>query len=215
MAAYRRKDSWHQRAKREGFRSRAAYKLSEIQQRHRLLRRGQRVLDLGCWPGGWLQVAARAVGRDGRVVGVDLAPLDEPLEAPNVVVLRADLSSPEIAKRILEALGGPADVVLSDAAPKLTGVRATDRAREQELLESIEALVPELLRAGGGLLLKILEGPEAQTVERRLRARFARTKIVKPRASRRGSAERYLLARGFGPARAVGGRASSGGAEGG
>jgi 23S rRNA (uridine2552-2'-O)-methyltransferase len=212
VAGYQRKDSWHQRAKREGFRSRAAYKLVEIQQRHRLLRRGQRVVDLGCWPGGWLQVAAGAVGRDGRVVGVDLAPLDEPLEASNVAVLRADLSSPEIAQRILDALGGPADVVLSDAAPKLTGVRATDRAREQELLESIEALVPKLLDSGGGLLLKILEGPEAQAVERRLRARFARAKTVKPRASRKGSAERYLLARGFEPNPSVEGRAGGEGA---
>jgi 23S rRNA (uridine2552-2'-O)-methyltransferase len=201
VARYQRKDSWHQRAKREGYRSRAAYKLDEIQQRHRLLRRGQRVVDLGCWPGGWLQVAVRAVGREGRVVGVDLAPLDQPLEAPNVVVLCADLASPRIAGRILESLGGAADVVLSDAAPKLSGVRATDRAREQELLESIEALVPELLHAGGDLLLKILEGPEAQVVERRLRGRFSRARTVKPRASRKGSAERYLLARGFEPAR--------------
>jgi 23S rRNA (uridine2552-2'-O)-methyltransferase len=157
-------------------------------------------------------VAARAVGRNGRVVGVDLAPLDELPEEPNVAVLRADLASPEIAKRILEALGGPAEVVLSDAAPKLTGVRATDRVREQELLESIEALVPKLLHPGGGLLLKILEGPEAQAVERRLRARFARAKTVKPRASRKGSAERYLLARGF---ESVERRASRGGGEGG
>ena len=210
MAGYQRKDGWHQRAKREGFRSRAAYKLSEIQQRHRLLRRGQRVVDLGCWPGGWLQVAARAVVRDGRVVGVDLTPLDEPLGEPNVAVLHADLGEPEVARRILDALGGPADVVLSDAAPKLTGVRATDRAREQELLESIEALVPELLRPGGGLLLKILDGPEAQAVERRLRARFGRAKTVKPRASRKGSAERYLLARGFEPIEGASGGSGEG-----
>jgi 23S rRNA (uridine2552-2'-O)-methyltransferase len=146
---------------------------------------------------------------------VDLAPIDEPLEEPNVAVLHADLASPEIAKRILDALGGPADVVLSDAAPKLSGVRASDRAREEELLEVVEALVPKLLHSGGSLLLKILEGPEAQAVERRLRARFARAKTVKPRASRQGSAERYLLARGFEPDRSVEGRASGGGGEGG
>lgn len=212
MAAYQRKDRWHQRAKREGFRSRAAYKLAEIQQRHRLLRRGQRVVDLGCWPGGWLQVASRAVGRDGRVVGVDLTPLDQPLELRNVAVLCADLACRELAGRILDALGGPADVVLSDAAPKLSGVRATDRAREHELLESIEALLPALLHPGGSLLLKILEGPEAQAVERRLRARFSRARTVRPRASRKGSAERYLLARGFEPAPPVeqGSRGGSG-----
>jgi 23S rRNA (uridine2552-2'-O)-methyltransferase len=199
VATYQRKDAYHQRAKREGFRSRAAYKLAEIQQRHGLLRRGQRVVDLGCWPGGWLQVAARAVGPEGRVVGVDLAPLDEQPAEPNVVALEADLTDPATAERVLQALGAPADVLLSDAAPKLTGVRPTDRAREEALLEAIEALLPRLLRRGGDLLLKLLEGPEAQQVERRLRARFARARSVKPRASRKGTTERYLLARGFEP----------------
>ena len=198
MATYQRKDGWHRRARREGFRSRAAYKLDEVQRRHRLLHGGQRVVDLGCWPGGWLQVAAGAVGRSGRVVGVDLTPLEEPLEDPQVIFLCADLAAPDTAERILEALGAPADVLLSDAAPKLTGVRATDRAREEALLETIEALLPRLLRPGGDLLLKILDGPEAQTVERRLKARFGRARVVKPRASRKGTTERYLLARGFG-----------------
>jgi 23S rRNA (uridine2552-2'-O)-methyltransferase len=126
---------------------------------------------------------------------VDLAALDEPLAEPNVTVLRADLTQPETVQRVLDALGGPADVILSDAAPKLTGVRATDRAREEALLEAVDALVPKLLRPGGDLLLKILESPEAQRVERRIRARFARARTVKPSASRKGSAERYLLAR--------------------
>lgn len=169
-----------------------------MQQRHRLLRRGQRVLDLGCWPGGWLQVAAHAVGPGGRVVGVDRVPL-EPFAEPYVAVVEADLATPGIAERLLATLGAPADVVLSDAAPKLSGVRASDRAREQELLEAIEALLPAVLRPGGDLLLKILEGPEAQQVERRLRRRFARAKALRPRASRKGTTERYLLARGFSP----------------
>ena len=155
------------------------------------------MLDLGCWPGGWLQVAAKRGGASGRVVGVDVKPLDEPLDEPQVSTLEADLSDRELPERLLEALGGPADVVLSDAAPKLTGVRDTDRAREEVLLESIEALLPRVLRPGGDLLLKILEGPEAQAVERRLRARFQRAKAVKPAASRKGTTERYLVARGF------------------
>ena len=155
------------------------------------------MLDLGCWPGGWLQVAAKEVGARGRVVGVDLTPLPEPLEEPQVSTLEADLGDPELPGRLLEALGGPADVVLSDAAPKLTGVRDTDRAREEVLLESIEALLPRVLRPGGDLLLKIMEGPEAQAVERRLRARFERAKATKPSASRKGTTERYLVARGF------------------
>jgi 23S rRNA (uridine2552-2'-O)-methyltransferase len=196
VTRYERKDSFHRRAKREGFRSRAAYKLAELDLRHRLLRRGARVVELGCWPGGWLQVAAAAVGPEGRVVGVDLAPVD-PLPEPQVRLLRADLSEPGLAARVLEALGGPADVVLCDAAPKLTGIRDRDRALEEGLLLAVERLVPEVLRPGGDLLLKILESPEARGVEKRLAARFERAKATRPTATRSGSSERYLLARGL------------------
>jgi 23S rRNA (uridine2552-2'-O)-methyltransferase len=197
MARYQRKDAYHQRAKREGYRSRAAYKLEEAQERHRLLRRGHKVIDLGCWPGGWLQVAAAIVGPQGRVVGIDKAALNEPITEGQVTVLEGDLEAPDTGKRLQEALGGTADVLLSDAAPKLTGVRDTDRANEERLLEAIEALLPGLLRPGGDLLLKIMEGPEAQQIEKRLRTRFERAKTFKPKASRKGTTERYLLARGF------------------
>ncbi len=197
MTAYDRKDHFHQRAKREGYRSRAAFKLLEIQQSQRLLRPGQRVIDLGCWPGGWLQVAAQAVGPKGRIVGVDLAAIDPPLENENVIAFCADFTQATVVKELLERLGGPADVVLSDAAPKLTGIRAADQAREGALLEGVEALLGGLLCAGGTLLIKILEGPEAVLVDRRLRREFETAKTVKPRASRRGSSERYLLGRGY------------------
>ena len=137
------------------------------------------------------------MGAKGRVVGIDKTPLDPPLENANVIAFEADLEAPDAPGRILEALGGPADVVLSDAAPKLTGIRITDRANEERLLEAIEALLPDLLRPGGSLLLKIMEGPEAQAIDRRLRKRFEKAKTVKPTASRKGTTERYLLARGF------------------
>ena len=197
MSSYERKDHFHRRAQREGFRSRAAYKLEEIQTKHRLLRRGQRVIDLGCWPGGWLQVAARVVGPTGRVVGVDVAVVEPPIKNENVIALCGDLTDPDLATRLVEALGGRADVLLSDAAPKLTGVRVTDRVREEAVLEAIEGLLPALLRAGGDLLLKVLEGPEAQGVERRIRGSFERARRLRPAATRRGSTERYLLARGY------------------
>lgn len=197
MTAYDRKDHFHQRAKREGYRSRAAYKLLEIQQNQRLLRPGQRVIDLGCWPGGWLQVAAEAVGRKGRVVGVDLAAIDPPLDNENVIAFCADLTQPSVVEELIERLGGPADVLLSDAAPKLSGIRAADQAREGALLEGVEALLGQLLRKGGTLLVKILEGPDAVRVDRRLRGEFESAKTVKPSASRRGSSERYLLGRGY------------------
>ena len=197
MARYDRKDLYHQRAKSEGYRSRAAYKLEEIQRRARILKRGAKVFDLGCWPGGWLQVAAQVVGPKGRVVGVDLAELDPPLYEKNVAFLCADLTEAATADALLALLGRPADVVICDAAPKLTGVRATDRAHEEELLQAIEALVPKLLRPGGDLLLKLLECPEAQEVEKRLRESFDRSRSLKPKASRKGSSERFLVGHGL------------------
>jgi 23S rRNA (uridine2552-2'-O)-methyltransferase len=194
---YQRKDTFHQRAKREGYRSRAAYKLQEIQRRTQVLRRGQRVIDLGCWPGGWMQVAAEEVGPGGRVVGVDLAAIDPPLEFANAIALVGDLSQPAVCKQLLDAMGGPADVVLSDAAPKLTGVRATDRAHEEALLEAIEAALTDLLRRGGALVVKLMEGPEAQAAERRLRARFESARSLRPDASRKGTTERYWIGTNF------------------
>jgi 23S rRNA (uridine2552-2'-O)-methyltransferase len=155
------------------------------------------VVDLGCWPGGWLEVAGRVVGPGGRVVGVDLAALDAPPAQPNTVALQGDLTDPTLAETLLRELGEQADVVLCDAAPKLTGVRATDRAREEALLESIVALLPKILREGGSLVLKILQGPEAQAVEKRIRTRFESAKTLRPKATRKGSAESYLVARGF------------------
>jgi 23S rRNA (uridine2552-2'-O)-methyltransferase len=202
VARYDRKDAYHQRAKREGFRSRAAYKLQELQRAQRVLARGQRVVDLGCWPGGWLQVAANVVGPGGRVVGVDKAALDPPLDLANVFAIQGDLEEPAVAKAILEALGGePADVLLCDAAPKLTGIRDTDRANEERLLEAVEALIPQLLRPGGAMILKLLEGPEAAAIDKRLRARFDQKKATRPASSRKGTSERYLVAKGYrGPA---------------
>jgi 23S rRNA (uridine2552-2'-O)-methyltransferase len=211
MATYQRKDHFHQRAKREGFRTRAAYKLVEIQQAQGLLRPGDRVVDLGCWPGSWMQVAAAEVGPRGQVVGVDLQAMDPPLNIANTIALCGDLGDPALRDEVLAALGGaPADVVLSDAAPKLTGVRPTDRAREEALLLAIEAVLPAVLRPGGTLLLKVLDGPEAQAAVERIRTRFATARTLKPRASRRGTSERYLLARRFTPGAKTGRRRSEG-----
>ena len=157
-------------------------------------------MDLGCWPGGFLQVAAKLVSPRGAVVGVDLALVDPPLKNANVVALQADLEASDICERVLESLGGHrADVVLCDAAPKLTGVRDVDRAAEERLLECVEGLLPRLLREDGDLLLKILDGPEAQRVDHRIRKSFEKAKTAKSSATRKGSSERYLVARGYRP----------------
>jgi 23S rRNA (uridine2552-2'-O)-methyltransferase len=195
--AYVRKDAYHQRAKAEGYRSRAAYKLLEIQESRRILRRGARVADLGCWPGGWLQVASGLVGAEGRVVGVDLAAIEPPLQLANVFSFTGDISEDRVLAELLERGGGAFDVLLSDAAPKLTGVRATDRAREEALLAAVAGALPRLLVAGGTLLVKLLECPEAHAFELTVRRQFEEARVVKPKASRKGTTERYLLARGY------------------
>jgi 23S rRNA (uridine2552-2'-O)-methyltransferase len=155
------------------------------------------VVDLGCWPGGWLQVTAAAVGASGRVVGVDIAEIHPPLENANLIAIQGDIRSPEVIAQLLEKLGGPADVLLCDAAPKLTGIRDADRANEAALLEAVGAALPSLLRPGGDALIKILEGPEAQAIDQRIRALFERARSVRPEASRPGTSERYLLGFGF------------------
>lgn len=198
MANYRRKDHLHQRAKKEGLRSRAAYKLDEIQKSFKILAPGKRVFDLGCWPGGWTEAAASRVGAKGRVVGIDLAEVDPPIDAPQVATIVGDLEAPETAGLLRSALGADrADIVLSDAAPKLTGIRETDRANEERLLEAIEALLPELLAEGGAFVVKILESPEAAAVDQRMRRQFTKARTVKLRATRKGSTERYLVALGY------------------
>jgi 23S rRNA (uridine2552-2'-O)-methyltransferase len=131
------------------------------------------------------------------VVGVDLAEIEPALDAPQVVTLHADLADPATAPEILGALGGQAQVVLCDAAPKLTGVRATDRAREEALLQTVEALLPRILAQGGDLVLKLLESPEAQAIAKRIGGGFEHSRTLRPQATRKGSSEKYLLARGW------------------
>jgi 23S rRNA (uridine2552-2'-O)-methyltransferase len=193
---YDRKDALHQRAKREGYRSRAAYKLLELQKRTRVLRRGQVVVDLGAWPGGWLQVAADLVGSSGRVIGVDLAAID-PLPFAQVTVVRDDVTDPACAGRIAELLGRKADVVLSDLAPKLTGVGPRDAAAVERLAEATRAFAASALRAGGALVTKTLGGREGEIARTELRTLFPTVRQFGLDATRKGSSELYLLAEGF------------------
>ena len=142
-------------------------------------------------------MASKCVGPKGRVVGVDKVAIDPPLELPNCETMVGDLEEPGVCEQVLTLLGSRADMLLSDAAPKLTGVRAVDRALEERILEAIEQQIPLLLREGGDLLMKILDGPEAQVIDRRIRVMFKKAKTVKSKATRKGSAERYLYACGY------------------
>jgi len=195
---YQRKDAHYRRAKAAGYRARSAYKLAELDDRFGLLKPAARVADLGAWPGGWLQVAAERVGTDGRVVGVDLEPI-EPLAIANVTCIRGDLRDSATIGQVVQALAGPASTVLCDAAPKLTGVRATDDARCEALLESVLDALPLLLVPGGSLLAKVFMGPGHQALMARLRGVFRTIKTTRPDSSRRGSSELYVVGRDFRP----------------
>jgi 23S rRNA (uridine2552-2'-O)-methyltransferase len=190
-------DPYVGRARREGFRSRAAYKLIEIDDKHHLLKRGARVVDLGAAPGGWSQVAAQRVdagkGR-GRLIALDL--LEMP-PVPGVEFIHLDFLEPEAPERIKDLLGGPADVVLSDMAANATGHRKTDHLKIMALAETAAEFAREVLAPGGVFLCKVLQGGTEATLLAGLKRDFSSVKHVKPAASRADSAELYLLAMGF------------------
>jgi 23S rRNA (uridine2552-2'-O)-methyltransferase len=190
-------DPYVAEAKRQGYRSRAAFKLAEIDDKYHLLRPGLRVLDLGAAPGGWSQIAAERVRSGqgkGRVVAADVAEFDA---LPGVEILQLDVTEAGALDRILEALGGKADLVLSDMASPAMGHRATDHIRVVALVETALDITEELLAPGGAFLAKVFQGGAGQDLVTRLKKDFAKVHHVKPKASRAESPEVYVLATGF------------------
>ncbi|MBX9774545.1 MAG: RlmE family RNA methyltransferase [Xanthobacteraceae bacterium] len=194
-------DPYVARAKREGFRSRAAYKLIEIDGKHHLFKPGLRVVDLGAAPGGWSQVAAKRVGAPegqgqgrGRVAAIDL--LEMPAIA-GVEFVQLDFLDPTAPDKLKTMLGGPADIVLSDMAANATGHRKTDHLRIMALAETAADFACEVLAPGGAFLCKVLQGGTEATLLAKLKRDFRSVKHVKPAASRADSAELYLLATGY------------------
>ena len=179
-------------AKARGYRSRAAFKLAEIDDRFHLLRRGARVVDLGCAPGGWVQVALERGA--SAVVGVDLLPVD-PL--PPAILFEMDFTDPACAPGLIEALGGAPDIVLSDMAPNTIGHKRTDHLRIIGLIEAAAQFAVDVLKPGGAIVAKAFQGGETEDVLRLLKAHFEGVKHVKPKASRSASSELYLVATGF------------------
>jgi 23S rRNA (uridine2552-2'-O)-methyltransferase len=190
-------DPYVARAKREGLRSRAAYKLDEIDDKYRLLKPGAKVADLGAAPGGWSQIAAkrvRAGAGAGRVVAIDLLAMDA---IPGVEFLELDFLDAEAPDRLKALLGGPADVVLSDMAANATGHRPTDHLKIMGLAEAAAEFARDVLKPGGTFLAKVLQGGTEGELLSSLKRDFASVKHVKPAASRADSAELYVLATGF------------------
>jgi 23S rRNA (uridine2552-2'-O)-methyltransferase len=187
-------DPYVARAKREGFRSRAAYKLAEIDDKYRLLRPGAHVVDLGAAPGGWSEIAARRIGGHGRVIAIDIL---EMKPVAGVEFLQLDFLDETAPGRLKAMLDGKADVVLSDMAANATGHRQTDHLRIMALAEAAAHFAREVLSEGGSFLCKVLQGGTEAALLAALKRDFASVKHVKPPAGRSDSAELYLLARGF------------------
>jgi 23S rRNA (uridine2552-2'-O)-methyltransferase len=185
-------DPFAAKARAHGYRSRAAYKLTEIDDRFRLLKPGVRVVDLGLAPGGWTQVAIER--RVGVIVGVDLLPV-EPL--PPAYILQMDFTDPACGPLLIERLGGPPDVVLSDMAPNTVGHRKTDHLRIVGLIEAAADFAVQVLKPGGALVAKAFQGGETAGVIALLKGHFASVRNVKPKASRADSSELSLVATGF------------------
>ncbi len=195
MARYQPRDKYFKRAREQGLPSRAAFKLSELLERYRLLRPRLRVLDLGCAPGGFLAVLARMVGDEATIVGVDLVAC--PLAPSKIPVVTGDVADPAVRRAALDLLGGPADLIISDMAPKLSGIKARDEARCEELLALALQTAEEILKPGGAMIVKAFMSGDFAQILAAFRARFATVDIVRTAATRPGSRELYLVARQF------------------
>jgi len=187
-------DPYVAEAKRQGYRSRAAFKLAELDDRFVLLKPGLRVLDLGAAPGGWTQVAVERVGPKGKVLGVDILPMEA---IAGATVMRQDFMADDAPKRIEDALGGPVDVVLSDMAAPTTGHKATDHLRIVAMAEAAADFAMAVLKPGGAFLCKVFQGGTEGALLAELKRRFAKVVHAKPKASRAESAELYVVATGY------------------
>jgi 23S rRNA (uridine2552-2'-O)-methyltransferase len=190
------RDIYVEQANRSGWRSRAVFKLEQIQAKERLLRSGGVCVDLGSAPGSWSQFAVQIVGPTGRIVAVDLLAMDP---IPGVEFLQGDFTTPETLEAMRDLVGGsPVDLVMSDMAPNISGNRAMDQPRSMALLDEALLFTREVLRPGGDFLVKAFQGEGIDAFTRELRGNFETVKTIKPKASRAESREIYLLARSFG-----------------
>jgi 23S rRNA (uridine2552-2'-O)-methyltransferase len=194
MARYQPHDRFYHKARAQGLPSRAAFKLEEMIARFKLIRPGARVADLGCAPGGWLAVLARSAGPDGRVVGVDLAQCA--IAANNVSIIAGDIHDVRVRAEVTARLGGPADLVTCDIAPKLSGIADHDQARSQELLEAGLSFARTILKPGGAMVAKLFMGAGFENALAPFREAFAQIDLTRTKATRPGSSELYLIARG-------------------
>ena len=196
MAQFKVKDFYFKKAKAEGYRSRAAYKIKEIIERQKLLKGAKRILDLGSAPGGFLQVLCEKASASALIVGIDLKPV-APLGDPRITVFEGDAQDEKAQEKIIAALGGKAQLILSDMAPSTTGIREVDADRSLELCQTAFEIALKLLDEGGSLAMKIFESEEAVAFRNSMRVYFSEVKATRPDATRKGSRELFIIARGF------------------
>ncbi|MFC4166086.1 RlmE family RNA methyltransferase [Teichococcus aestuarii] len=197
-------DPYVRAAKAAGWRSRAAFKIIELDEKYGLFHPGQRVVDLGAAPGGWTQVAVQKTGERGKVVGLDLLPMDV---IAGATLLQGDFQDAAVEQAVLDTLDGPADLVLSDMAPNTTGHNATDHLRILGLVELALDFAGKVLVPGGGFVAKVFQGGTERDLLNRLKRDFASVKHAKPPSSRKDSAEMYVVAQGFRGGAEAGGEA--------
>jgi 23S rRNA (uridine2552-2'-O)-methyltransferase len=189
-----RKDYYYKRAKREKYRSRASYKLKQLNAKFNVMKKGARVLELGAAPGGWTQVISESVGDEGMVLGVDLSDI-KPLKLENARTIKGDFTDKEVISEIKEIIG-TVDTVVSDASPDISGVWDIDHFRSVELSRSALRLAKEVLKPGGNFLIKVFQGAETDDFFREVKLSFRYTKRTKPKASRDQSSEIYIVGKG-------------------
>jgi 23S rRNA (uridine2552-2'-O)-methyltransferase len=189
-----RRDQYRRLAKDQGYRARSAYKLLQMNRSYRIIKKGDKVVDLGCAPGGWLQVAMKEVGSSGKVIGVDLKPVTP---VAGATILQGSIEDSNVLSKIAEILGCKADVVLSDVAPNVSGVWDIDHARQISLSTIALGFAHQMLRVGGSSVFKIFEGEMLKEFKSELRKSFGKVLLSKPSASRQESSELYIVCLDF------------------
>ena len=189
-----RRDQYRRLAKDQGYRARSAYKLLQMNRSYNIIKKGDKVVDLGCAPGGWLQVAMKEVGSSGKVIGVDLKPVTP---VAGATILQGSIENPNVLSKIAEILDCKADVILSDMAPNVSGVWDIDHARQISLSTIALGFARQVLRVGGSSVFKIFEGEMLKEFKSELRNSFGRVLLSKPSASRQESSELYIVCLDF------------------
>lgn len=191
-------DPYYKRAKQEDYRSRASYKLKQLDKKFKIIKEGNTVVDLGAAPGGWSQVALEKVGEEGMVVGVDLNRFKK-FHEENYYGMRGDFTTPEVQEKIMKIIGGKAKVVMSDASPSLSGIKNIDQLRSIDLTNAVIGIADNILEEKGNLVMKVFQGPEYKQMLDSLKGKYRQVKTTKPPSSRKKSSEMYVVGLGFRP----------------